>query len=99
MIVAEKSTIRKNGDCLELDGDLSLLSKVNHIIIKNEQEELAYNILERNLKENSMKFFINKQAAYNNNFHMIDEDMSPLSDIEVEIVSDNPEEVIRWITS
>jgi predicted RNA binding protein with dsRBD fold (UPF0201 family) len=30
---------------------------------------------------------------------MIDENMSPLGDIEITIKTDNPEEVIEWITS
>ena len=96
---AEKITIKKEDDKLLVEGDLSILSLVNHKIIKNELEELASNILSRSLEDSSLKFFINKQAAYNNNFHMIDEDMSPLGDIEVTIYTEYPEDVIQWLIS
>ncbi len=99
-MMGEKLTIQKTEDNhLIVEDDLSILSKINHMIIKNELEELAAGILKRNMNESSIRFFINKQAAYNNTFHMIDENMSSLGDIEVLIESENPEEVIWWITS
>ncbi|MBQ6219174.1 MAG: hypothetical protein IJJ47_05530 [Methanosphaera sp.] len=60
-------------------------------------EELAYNILNKNKSENTLTFFVNKQAAFNNTFHMIDENMSQLGDIEVIISCNNPDEIIEWI--
>lgn len=99
-IMGEKIIIKKSKDnYLIVEDDLTSLSLINHLIIKNEMEELAKNILEKNKTDTSIKFFINKQAAYNNTFHMIDENMSPLGDIEITIKTDNPEEVIEWITS
>lgn len=100
-MMGEKLTIKKTEDDYLIieERDISVLSKINHFILKNEQEELAVNIMERNMTDDSIKFFINKQAAYNNSLHMIDEEMSPLGDIEVEIRTGNPEEVIGWITS
>ena len=98
--MGEKLTIQKTRDnYILVEDDLNILSRINHLIVKNELEELAINILKRNMTESSVKFFINKQAAFNNTFHMIDENMSPLGDIEVMIESDAPEEVIEWITS
>lgn len=61
-------------------------------------EEFAFNILKKNKTENTLKFYINKQAAFNNDFHMIDENMSQLGDIEVFITCNNPDEIIEWIT-
>lgn len=99
-MVGEKPTIQKtNENYLIVEDNLIILSKINHIILKNELEELAINILRRNMTNSSLKFFINKQAAFNNTFHMIDENMSTLGDIEVTIESDYPEKVIEWITS
>lgn len=99
-LMGEKITIRKSDDdYLIVEDDLSSLSIIRKLIIKNEMEELARNIFEKNKKENSITFFINKQAAYNNMFHMIDENMSPLGDIEITIESNDSEEVIEWITS
>lgn len=99
-IMGEKIIIKKSeDDYLIVEDDLSSLSLINHLIIKNEFEELTKNILEKNKTESTINFFINKQAAYNNNFHILDEDMSPLGDIEIIIKTDSPEEVIEWITS
>jgi predicted RNA binding protein with dsRBD fold (UPF0201 family) len=96
----EKLTIEKlENNCIIIEDDLSILSKINRIIVRNELQELATNILEKNKTDTTIKFYINKQAAYNNQFHMIDENMSPLGDIEVCIETDAAEEVIKWITS
>lgn len=82
-----------------VEGDLSLLERVKNIILKNEQEELISNILEKNRADSLLKFYINKQSALNNNIHLIDESMSLLGDIEVEIDTDYPNEVIEWFCS
>ncbi len=98
--MGEKITIKKSDDnYLIVEDDLSSLSIIRNMIVKNEFEEVARNILEKNRTESSVNFFINKQAAYNNLFHMIDENMSPLGDIEIIVKSNDIEEVIEWITS
>jgi len=98
--MGEKITIKKSeNDYLIVEDDLSSLYLINKLIIKNEFDELAKNILEKNKTDTEIKFFVNKQAAYNKNFHIIDENMSPLGDIEITIETDNSEEVIEWITS
>lgn len=99
-LMGEKITIKKSDDnYLIVEDDLSSLSIIRNMIVKNEFEEVARNILEKNRTESSVNFFINKQAAYNNLFHMIDENMSPLGDIEIIVKSNDIEEVIEWITS
>lgn len=98
-ITTPKITINKNEDnILTVHGDLTLLSNIKKRIKKNEMEEFAFNILKKNKTENTLKFYINKQAAFNNDFHMIDENMSQLGDIEVFITCNNPDEIIEWIT-
>ena len=54
-------------------------------------------IFNKNREDTQLKFYVNKQAAYHNKFHIIDEDMSSLHDIEVSITSQNLDEVIDWI--
>ncbi len=99
-MMGEKITIRKTEDnYLICEDNLSILSKVNHMIIHNKMEELAKNILEKNKTDSSITFYINKQSALNNAFHMVDEDLSPLGDIEIKIKTSNPDEVIKWIVS
>lgn len=98
--MGERITITKNEkDNLIVEDNLSSLYLIKKLIAKNELGELARNILEKNRTEREIKFFVNKQAAYNNNFHMIDDSMSTLGDIEITIKTDTPEEVIEWISS
>ena len=95
-----KPTIRVTEDnYILVEGDLSLLSSIRNRIVKNEQEELLCNILEKNKEDSLLTFFINKQSALNNNLHLIDESMSSLGDIEVEIYTDNQDYVFDWFTS
>ena len=99
-IVSGKPTIRVTEDnYILVEGDLSLLSSIRNRIVKNEQEELLCNILEKNREDSLLTFFINKQSALNNNLHLIDESMSSLGDIEVEIYTDNTDYVFDWFTS
>lgn len=96
-MVTEKPTIKVTEDnYLIVEGDLSLLSRIKKRIKNNEQEELIKNILEKNRTESLLKFYINKQSALNNTLHLIDESMSTLGDIEVEIITEKPSEVISW---
>lgn len=98
--MGEKIIIKKSDDdYLMVEGNLSILSVIKRLIIKNEFEELARAIFEKNRTDSCISFFVNKQAAYNNMFHMIDENMSPLGDIEIIITGSNLEEAIGWITS
>lgn len=96
-MVTEKPTIKVTEDnYLLVEGDLSLLSRIKKRIKNNEQEELIKNILEKNRTDSLLKFYINKQSALNNTLHLIDESMSTLGDIEVEIITEKPSEVISW---
>ena len=56
-------------------------------------------MLNKNKTEGRLLFYVNKQAAFHNKFHIIDENMSPLDDIEVLIETSNPDSIIKWITS
>ena len=99
-LVKEKPIIKVTEDnYILVEGDLNLLSNIKSRIIKNEQEEVLCNILEKNKEDYSLKFFINKQSALNNNLHLIDESMSTLGDIEVEIISNDLPGVINWFKS
>lgn len=61
--------------------------------------ETARMILLKNLKDNKLIFYLNKQAAYMNNINFCeDEDESPLGPIIVEIEGDKIRELIDWLT-
>lgn len=84
---------------LECKGDETLLQHIYELIKITEVEEIAKTILNTNKTNNGTKFYINKQAAYNNKFHMLDEDMSPLGDIEVKIRTYDPDYIIDELTT
>ncbi|MCI5866482.1 MAG: hypothetical protein SOZ23_01165 [Methanosphaera sp.] len=86
-----------NDDILCACGDITLLTRISELIKSTDSVDLARLILRSNTNDDTIKFYINKQSAYNNHFNMSDEDLSVLGDIEVEIVTDSPDDVINWI--
>jgi len=89
-------TITDNDDVI-INSDITVIDTLLKKIKKEEIEQVAYNILTKNRKDDTTKFYINKQAAYNNTFHIIDENISPLTDIEVTIKSDDIDAVIDYM--
>lgn len=88
-----------NNKKIEISGDINILSTIKKRIKSQEYTLLARNIFERNKTENNLIFYVNKQSACNNNFHMIDENISSLDDIKVEISTENMDDVIDYLLS
>lgn len=82
---------------LEISGDINLLNTVKNRINREGLNDVAENILNKNKEDNSTFFYINKQSAYNNKFHITDVDLSPLGDIKVELYNDDIDELIDYI--
>ncbi len=99
MITENQVINNEDNKKLEVEGDITLLDKISHIIKVTEQQELAGFILNNNLYKNRITFYINKQAAYNNKLNILDEPISNLDDIEVVIETNNPDRVINYITN
>lgn len=82
---------------LEISGDINLLNTVKNRINREGLNDVAENILNKNKEDNSTFFYINKQSAYNNKFHITDVDLSPLGDIKVELYNEDIDELIDYI--
>lgn len=82
---------------LEINGDINLLNTVKNRINREGLNDVAENILNKNKEDNTTFFYINKQSAYNNKFHITDVDLSPLGDIKVELYDDDIDELIDYI--
>ena len=82
---------------LEINGDINLLNTVKNRINREGLNDVAENILNKNKEDNSTFFYINKQSAYNNKFHITDVDLSPLGDIKVELYDEDIDELIDYI--
>lgn len=84
-----KSTERKN---------LSIIrDKLRHQRILDSVRKL----LLHNMTENSVKFFLNKQAAYSGRIHFVKDPKNEdfLGPIEFTIIDDNIKDIIDWLTS
>ena len=98
-IIPEKITIKTTDKEILIESDVTLLDNIHKLVKTNKLEEVTVNILNKNKTEGRLLFYVNKQAAFHNKFHIIDENMSPLDDIEVLIETSNPDSIIKWITS
>lgn len=98
-IIPEKITINTTDKEILIESDVTLLDNIHKLVKTNKLEEVTVNILNKNKTEGKLLFYVNKQAAFHNKFHIIDENMSPLDDIEVLIETSNPDSIIKWITS
>ena len=98
-IIPEKITINTTDKEILIESDVTLLDNIHKLVKTNKLEEVTVNILNKNKTEGRLLFYVNKQSAFHNKFHIIDENMSPLDDIEVLIETSNPDSIIKWITS
>lgn len=97
-ITTDEITVNKtDDDRVYTQGDINLLKTIQKHIKTNNLEELTQQILNKNRTEDTLEFYINKQSAYHNNIHLIDESMAPLGDIHVIIKTGNLDDIINWI--
>ena len=95
--IINKSPTLETKKTLEIKGDIKLLNILKNRINKEGFNEVIEGILNKNKEDNHTFFYINKQSAYNNKFHISDVDLSPLGDIKVELYNDNMDELIEYI--
>ncbi len=75
------------------------MNVIKNRINKEGYNEVAEGILNKNKKDNMTFFYINKQSAYNNKFHISDVDLSTLGDIKVELYDENMDDLIDYIVN
>ncbi|MDQ1278915.1 MAG: uncharacterized protein QG670_175 [Thermoproteota archaeon] len=79
---------------------IECLSILKDLIKKERIFNASKRLMLKGLRDNSLFFFLNKQAAYMKRVSFCEtEDESPLGPIRIEVNCDNPKEIIRWITS
>ncbi|WP_245837672.1 hypothetical protein [Methanosphaera cuniculi] len=87
-------------DYLIAEGDIELLETIRDIIKITNSQKLAKNIMNTTKTDETVSFYINKQAAYNHKFNILDESLSALGDIEVIAKThNNPDDIIEWLTT
>ncbi|MCD7781494.1 MAG: hypothetical protein LUG89_02190 [Methanosphaera sp.] len=87
----------RNDEVLEIVGDISILSTIHRFIKSNDLEEVTRNIISHYVNDESIIFYVNKQGAYNNYFNIVDESLSSLGDIEVEIKTTDIDYVLDYL--
>ncbi len=97
--ITNKNPTIETKKTLEIRGDINLLNVIKNRINKEGYNEVAEGILNKNKKDNMTFFYINKQSAYNNKFHISDVDLSTLGDIKVELYDENMDDLIDYIVN
>jgi predicted RNA binding protein with dsRBD fold (UPF0201 family) len=80
-------------------GSYSLLIFFKEFLEKQRIRDAARKILLKVLNQDSNKieFKISKQAAFAGKINLVEDDLSPLGEIEVIIHTENPDELIDWL--
>ena len=79
---------------------MNKLSLIRDKLRQQRIRDSARKILLKNMDENSVSFFLNKQAAFAGRIHFIKdpEQEDFLGPITITIISDNIQEIIDWLT-
>ena len=80
-------------------GSYSSLIFFKEFLEKQRIRDAARKILLKVLNQDSKKieFKISKQAAFAGKINLVEDDLSPLGEIEVIIHTENPDELIDWL--
>ncbi|HVO36942.1 MAG TPA: RNA-binding domain-containing protein [Candidatus Acidoferrum sp.] len=76
------------------------LTKIYNILRRERIRDAARKTLLQGLDKNRISFCLNKQVAFAGHVSFCQEEAeSPLGPIKIRIESDNPREIINWLTS
>jgi len=93
-IQADNSSLKATSRSLE-----SLVS-IYETIHSRRSQRIYGRFMNKNLRENTTWFYLNRQAAFADSVVLCDEaDESPLGPIKIILTSKSIEEVINWLTS
>ena len=99
-IFPDLSVITEEFSAIIRSGDLRSLEKIYESIHTRQSQKIYRRTLEKNLKNDSTWFYLNKQAAFAGKIAICEEsDESPLGPIKVILTSQNIEGMIDWIVS
>ena len=82
-----------------IEGDQTSLEGLRMIIQRDRIRAAARSVLRRSIEGNRIAFFLNKQAAHAGHVSFSEpEGESPLGPIQVILETENPEQLIDWLT-
>lgn len=86
-------------DQVTVTGSSSSLIRFKEFLEKRQIRDTARKILTNVLNHelDGIEFKISKQAAFAGRVNLVEDDLSPLGEIDVIIYTENPEELICWL--
>jgi len=92
-----KIRIKERNDSIQGEGGIEVLEELRESLEKRRIRSTARKVLYENITGNRTTFYLNKQAAFIGKVNILEEEISPLGDIKVEIIAENLKEVINWL--
>lgn len=89
--------IESDGDFLKGEGNTESLSELREALERRRIRLTTRGILIKNMRGKSTHIYINKQAALIGRVNVLEEPITPLGDIMVEIESDDLLGIIDWL--
>ncbi|BDZ68441.1 RNA-binding domain-containing protein [Methanobacterium ferruginis] len=86
-------------DQVTVTGDISCLYPFKEFLEKTQIRDTARRMLLKGLDSATKRINLklSKQAAYAGKINLVDDDLSPLGEIELVIETEDPEEFIGWL--
>ena len=84
-------------DCVIISGGSSTLAHLKEFLEKKKIRDTARKIFLKGATYNKIRFKLSKQAAYAGRINLVEENLSPLGEIEVQIKTEDPEKTIEWL--
>ncbi len=86
-------------DKVTVTGSSSSLIFFKEYLEKRQIKDTAQKIITKASKRDpdKIRFKLSKQAAFAGRINLVEDDLSPLGEIEVLIYAENPEEFLNWI--
>ncbi|MBC7119036.1 MAG: hypothetical protein H5T36_01155 [Methanobacteriaceae archaeon] len=92
-----KIRIKERNDSIQGEGGIEVLEELRESLEKRRIRSTARKVLYENITGDRTIFYLNKQAAFIGKVNILEEEISPLGDIKVEIIAENLKEVINWL--
>ena len=80
-----------------ISGGCSTLAYLKEFLEKKKIRDTARKIFFKGTKNNKIRFKLSKQAAYAGRINLVEENLSLLGEIEVQIKTEDPEKTIEWL--
>ena len=96
-VFGEYEEIKVVGDSVVILGKCFILNYLKEFMEKKKIRDTAREIFLQGVENNMIKFKLSKQAAFTGNINLVEKNLSPLGEIDVEIKTKDPTRLIEWL--